>query len=314
MLLCHRTTDVDACNLPTGASKDLNHLVTRKGPAVAGERPNCNDVGLRTLTGIKTKRITSTRKHLSVAGERSRIVPSVDYYCEERRAGQEAGLSVPSPCQVPAGEVTGSMQCVRSARSGCQVPAGQVLPPLCRSCCQSQGTARGSRARVEAEDDWFVPSQRSLPLGNDVGVLPCVGDVVPGCKVPAAQAQVSAGHSRHQPTSKLVQMPDDNRQCHEHSRCWGLCAEFFEDIRKLGNVTCIHCLQVRAVQSVVNRIDCETCRGLTLPWIQDSRTIAKLNRPGQGCAEAQGKVAPRELQCTQASAGYRSGKARPRVV
>ena len=147
-------SDLDACNLPTGASKDLNHLVTRKGPAVA---------------------------------------------------------SVRSPCQVPAGEVTGAMQCVCSARSGCQVPEGQVLPPLCRSCCQSQGTARGPRARVEAEDDWFVPSQRSLPLGNDVG------DVVPGCKVPATQAQVSAGHSRHQPTSKLVQMPDDNRQCHEHT-------------------------------------------------------------------------------------------------
>ena len=34
--------------MPTGASKDLNHLVTRKGPAVAGERPGCNEVGLRT--------------------------------------------------------------------------------------------------------------------------------------------------------------------------------------------------------------------------------------------------------------------------
>ena len=234
--------DLDASILPTGASKDLNHLVTRKGPAVAGERPNCK----------------------------------VDYYCKERSTGQEADPSVPSPCQVPAGEVTGAVQCVCSAGSGCQVPEGHELPLPHRSCCMSQGTARGLRARFEADDTLFAPSQCSLPLGHDV---------VPGCKAPASQAQVPAGHSCSQPPSKLMQMPEDNRQCHEYPRCWGLRAEFSQELSKLGNVTCIHCLQVRAVQSVVSRLGCETCRGLTLPWIQDSHTFDKLHCPGQGHVE-----------------------------
>ena len=97
-------SDLGASILRTGVSKDLNHLVTRKGPAVAGELPNCK----------------------------------VDYYCEERSTRQEADPSVPSPCQVPAGEVTGAVQCVCSARSGCQVVEGHELPLPHRSCCMSQ--------------------------------------------------------------------------------------------------------------------------------------------------------------------------------
>ena len=48
-------SEIRSEEMPAGATKDLNHLFTRKGPAVAGERPSCNDIDSRTPTGDQDK-------------------------------------------------------------------------------------------------------------------------------------------------------------------------------------------------------------------------------------------------------------------
>ena len=95
--------------MPTGAS---NHLVTRKGPAVAGERPSCNEVGLRTPTENSGCQV--------LTGEGARFLQCL--CCA--RSGCQVSTGEVAGCKVPAGEVTGALQRAFCERSGCQVPSG----------------------------------------------------------------------------------------------------------------------------------------------------------------------------------------------
>ena len=186
----HRGSSVlDACTLPTGASKDLNHLVTRKGPAVAGERPRRNDVELRAPTGVQNKENhLVTRKFQSVTGERSRCVHSVGCCGEEQCAGQGADLPSSTPRQVPTGEVAGALQHACCARSGCLMPNGEVAGTLqsgcsARSGCQvTTGEFAGALQRACS-----ARSECHVPTGEVAGALQRACNARSGCQMPTGE-------------------------------------------------------------------------------------------------------------------------------
>ena len=186
-LLYHQGTCVlGVGTLPTGASKDLNHLVTRKGPAVAGERPSRNDVELSTPTGDQNKENhLVTRKFHSVTGERSRWVHCVGRCGEEQCAGQGADMPSPTPRQVPTGEVAGDLPHACCARSGCLTPKGKVAGSLqrgrsTRSGCQDfVGESAGA-----LKCGCSTRSDRHVPTGEVVGVVQHACDARSDCEVP----------------------------------------------------------------------------------------------------------------------------------
>ena len=150
--------------MPTGASKDLNHLVTRKGPAVAGERPCGNEVGLRTPT---------TKSGCQApTGE---VASSLQCSCCAR-----------SGCQVPTGEVAGALQCDCCVGSGCQVPTGDAACAMQSAWCARAG-CQGLTGEVAGATQRACSAQLGckVPTSEVTGALQHTFCERSGCQVPS---------------------------------------------------------------------------------------------------------------------------------